>query len=202
MIARLRGKLIEASLTAAIIDVNGVGYRVFIPLSTFDKLPRPGETVEILTYMNVREDAIQLYGFATAQEKDLFELLINVNGVGAKTAVNVLSGTPVSTFCAAIASADIKALSKINGIGKKTAERMIIELRDKVDKISPEAGFTSIKVSDDKKPAVEDALMALEQLGFKRDKSQKVIVDLLAKLDSKECSTENLVRKALQALNS
>lgn len=202
MIARLRGKLIEANLTAVIIDVNGVGYRVFIPLSTFDKLPRPGENVELMTYMSVREDVIHLYGFASSQEKELFELLLNVNGIGAKTAVNVLSGTPVSTFCAAIAAADVKALSKLNGIGKKTAERMIIELRDKVDKISPELSISAVKVPDDKKVAVEDALLALEQLGFKRDKSQKVVADLLSKLDSRECSTENLVRKALQALNS
>ncbi|OGV51353.1 MAG: Holliday junction DNA helicase RuvA [Lentisphaerae bacterium GWF2_44_16] len=201
MIARIRGKLLEAALTEIIVDVNGIGYRIFIPLSTYDKLPRPGENVDILTYTHVREDAIQLFGFATKEEKELFELLITVNGIGVKSAANIMSGMPVSSFCNAIASADIKVLSKINGIGKKTAERLVVELRDKVSKITTGV-YTESKLPDTKARSVEDALLALEQLGFKRDKAQKTVIEIAEALDEKEASSENIIRKALQKLNS
>jgi holliday junction DNA helicase RuvA len=198
MIAMIRGKLIDVSFTEALVDVNGVGYRIFIPMSTFDKLPQPGNEVTVLTYTNVREDAIHLYGFATQEEKKLFETLIGVSGVGAKVALNILSNSPVSTFCQAISDSDINVIKSINGIGKKTAERLIIELRDKVAKLAPTLTPTS---PSDHSQAAEDALLALEQLGFKRDKAHKAIYKLIAELPEDECSSENLIRKTLQNLN-
>ncbi len=200
MIAHIRGKLAEAQFTEAVIDVNGVGYLAYIPMSTYDKLPRPGEEASLLTYMHVREDAIQLYGFATKPELDLFKLLITVNGIGAKTALNVLSSVSVESFCSAIASADVKVMKKINGIGPKTAERMILELKDKVGSIAPAAALAKLPEGSGAR-AVEDALMALESLGFQKLKIQKTVLEIAAALSEKERSSENIIRKALQSLN-
>ena len=133
MIARLRGELIESTFTDCVIEAGGVGYEVLIPVSTFEKLPRPGAEATLLIHTQVREDAITLYGFATAAERDLFRRLIGVSGVGGKLALNILSGMPVETFRAAVAGGDVKLLSRISGIGKRTAERMVLELHDKLE---------------------------------------------------------------------
>ena len=133
MITFLNGKLIEALPTLAIVEVNGVGYEALIPLSSFDKLPLPGQPVKLLTHLVVREDAHVLYGFVTAAEREMFRLLINtVSGIGPKIALNILSGINVTAFRGAVASGDVKMLSQISGVGKKTAERIVIELKDKV----------------------------------------------------------------------
>lgn len=202
MIARICGKVIEVSFTEVILDVNGVGYRVFIPMSTFDKVPHPGEDMTLLTHMHVREDAIHLYGFATEQEKKLFELLITVSGVGARIAVNILSCMPVSSFCSSVSNGDTKALAKINGIGKRSAERLVVELKDKVRTIAPETAFASTEIEDSTAVAAEEAILALEQLGFKREKIQKIIRKIISEIPEDECSSENLIRKALQSLNT
>src|SRR3954470_7977025 len=133
MIAFLEGKLVTSLPTQAAIDVNGVGYEVFIPLSSYDKLPPPGQPVRILTHLHVREDAQILYGFMSLAERDLFRLLVNhVTGIGPKLALAVLSGMSVNRFKAAVVNADITSLSKISGLGKKTAERIVLELKDKL----------------------------------------------------------------------
>src|SRR5882762_5478467 len=133
MITFLDGKLVNALPTQAIIDVGGVGYEVFIPLSSYDKLPAAGQPIRILTHLAVREDAHVLYGFMTSVERDLFRLLVNnVSGIGPKLALAVLSGMSVNNFKAAVVNSDITAISKISGLGKKTAERIILELKDKV----------------------------------------------------------------------
>ena len=119
MIARLSGTLIESSFTSCVVDCGGVGYEVQIPVSTFDKLPQPGEQVVLKIHTAVREDAITLFGFASEEERKLFRLLIEVSGIGGKLALNVLSSTAVTTFCAAVGASDVKALSRINGIGKR-----------------------------------------------------------------------------------
>ena len=201
MIAQLRGKLVQTSLTSIILDVNGVGYQLFIPMSTYDKLPLSGEEVTLLTYLHVREDAMLLYGFSKVEEKQLFEMLISVSGVGAKVALNILSSMSVSMFCTSVASEDIKTITCINGIGKKTAERLIIELRDKVRKFAPELAAIEGATEEESEAAL-DALLALEQLGFKREKAQKALKKIVSKLPADECSSENLIRKALQALNT
>src|SRR5437868_5010848 len=133
MITFLDGKLVNALPTQATVDVNGVGYEVFIPLSSYDKLPSAGQPVRILTHLHVREDAHILYGFMSASERDLFRLLVNnVSGIGPKLALAVLSGMSVNNFKAAVVNSDVTALSKISGLGKKTAERIVLELKDKV----------------------------------------------------------------------
>jgi holliday junction DNA helicase RuvA len=133
MITFLDGKLISALPTQAIVDVSGVGYEVFIPLSSYDKLPAVGQSIRILTHLAVREDAHVLYGFMTAAERDLFRLLVNnVSGIGPKLALAVLSGMSVNKFKAAVVNSDAASLSKISGLGKKTAERIILELKDKL----------------------------------------------------------------------
>jgi len=203
MIAQLTGTLIESSFTEAILDVNGVGYQVLIPMSTFDKLPRPDEkkTVTLLTWLQVREDALTLFGFATRQERDVFLLLITVNGIGAKTALNVLSCMTVSNFCQAIASSDLKSLKKISGVGPKSAERILIELRDKIGKIAPETAFSSGAAPSKADKAVEDAILALGALGFQGPKFQKLVADVALEIPEDQRSTENIIRKALNALN-
>ena len=199
MIARLTGILAESSYSQCIIDVHGVGYEVAIPLSTFDKLPQPGNEVKLHIFTQVREDAISLFGFATGDEKALFKQLLNVSGIGGKLALSVLSAMPVSTFVSAVVNGDIKALSRISGIGKRTAERMVVELKDKLSALGTgDAAPAAAKNS----AAVNDACLALEQLGFKRDAVNKVVNALLSELTDEEKTTENLLRKAIGRLNS
>lgn len=206
MIAQLRGKIVSASLTEVVLDVNGVGYRVFIPVSTYDALPREGGEALLLTHMHVREDAIQLFGFSTRQELLIFELLITVNGIGAKTALNILSSLNIPSFCSAVAAGDVRSLKKINGVGPKSAERMIVELRDKIESIMPEF---STAVSGERNGSsaagsckeLDDALLALEQLGFQRAKIQELVTEISSAIPEEQRSSENIIRKALQALN-
>ena len=131
MIAYLQGRLAQTLPTQVVVDVGGVGYEVLIPLSSFDKLPQPGSEVKLLTHLSIRDDAHILYGFMTDSERDLFRLLIrHVSGIGPKIALNVLSGTTAASLRSAVTNGDVKALSRINGVGKKTAERMVRELKD------------------------------------------------------------------------
>jgi holliday junction DNA helicase RuvA len=198
VITFLRGKLIEALPTQVSIDVNGVGYELLIPLSSYDKLPQPGHDVHLLTHLAVREDAHVLYGFVTPQERELFRLLINnVSGIGPKIALNVLSGMNVVAFKGAVANADVKALSQINGVGKKTAERMVVELKDKFgasgawEASSAQRGLSA---ADQK---INDAILALMALGFKQVEAHDSIKASLERLGS-TASVEDLVRAALK----
>jgi Holliday junction DNA helicase RuvA len=203
MIARLTGKLVDVNFTQCIIDVHGVGYQVFIPMSTFDKLPREGGEASLFICTQVREDAISLYGFSTMPEKQLFEILISTTGVGPKLALSILSSMPVDNFCSAIVNSDLTVIKRISGIGKKTAERLIVELKDKLVKIVLPADVDSkLVVSDEKALAMEDAIAALEQLGFKRDTVRKALNKIVNTIPSEEATSENFIRKALQALNS
>ena len=201
MIAQLTGKIVSLNLTELILDVNGVGYFVSIPMSTYDVLPKEGGTATVLTWLQVREDALQLFGFAKKEELEIFKLLLTVNGIGAKTALAILSSMNIPTFCNAIINADIKVLKHISGIGPRSAERMIVELRDKIVKLFPELTFANLPQDVPQSREMEDALLALEQLGFQRAKIQKTVADLVAKLPEQERSSENIIRKALRELN-
>ena len=195
MIAFLKGKLAEALPTQVVIDVNGVGYEVLIPLSSFDKLPMPGGEVTLLTHLAIRDDAHVLYGFSTETERDLFRLLIrHVSGIGPKLALNVLSGTTPASFRAAVAHGDVKALSCINGVGKKTAERIVVELKDK---LGDETALTSgaAPTADDQKMA--DAISALIALGSKPKDAQDAIRAAITMLGPDQ-PVDALVRAALQ----
>ena len=199
MIAHLRGILIEASYTEAVVECAGVGYAVNIPLCTFEKLPVPGKEVSLHTILIVREDDMSLYGFATKRELHVFRLLNTVNGIGAKTALNILSSMNIPVFCQAILSNDIKTLKKINGVGPKSAERMVLELRDKIREISPESEFSAAAKQNSRE--IEHTALALEQLGFNRTKIINSVAEIAAGLPENERSVENIIRKSLQALN-
>ena len=201
MIAQLTGKVVSLNLTEVVLDVNGVGYFVSIPMSTYDVLPKEGGTATLLTYLQVRDDALQLFGFATKNEIEIFKLLITVNGIGAKTALAILSSMNISVFCNAIVNADMKALKHISGIGARSAERMVVELRDKIVKLFPELTFGALPQDAPQSREMEDALLALEQLGFQRAKIQKTVSDLVAAMPEQERSSENIIRKALRELN-
>jgi len=196
MIARLTGTVAESSFTGCVLDVHGVGYEVAIPVSTFEKLPQPGGEVRLFIYTQVREDAIVLFGFYTIEEKNLFRQLLNVSGIGGKLALNILSALPVKNFCAAVQSNDAKALSRIPGIGKRTAERLIVELKGKVTA----DGSASVFIAPGEAApatAVGDAALALEQLGFKRDAIDKILKALVSELPATEQTSENLLRQAI-----
>ena len=200
MIARLSGTLVESSFTSCVIDCGGAGYEVQIPVSTFDKLPQVGEQTVLRIHTAVREDAITLFGFATDEERKLFRLLIEVSGIGGKLALNVLSATSVTTFCAAVGASDVKALSRINGIGKRTAERIIVELRDKLN--SGLGGDIAVATaSPESASAINDVALALEQLGFKRDAIDKVLKTLAAEFPEGEIDGEKLLRNAIRKLS-
>ena len=201
MITFLHGKLIEALPTQVVVDVNGVGYEALIPLSSFDKLPQPGETVKLLTQLVIREDAHTLYGFMTAAERDLFRLLVNtVSGIGPKIALNILSGISVTAFRGAVAGGDIKALSQISGVGKKTAERIIVELRDKISPAT--AGWEAASARRALSPEdqkLNDAVLALMALGFKQIDAHDAVrhASRSAGLGAK-ATVEDLVRACLK----
>ena len=198
MITFLHGKLIEALPTQVVVDVNGVGYEVLIPLSSFDKLPPPGQEVKLLTQFVVREDAQMLYGFMSAAERDLFRLLVgSVSGIGPKTALNILSGISVTAFRGAVAGGDVKALSQISGVGKKTAERIVVELRDKIGAAGAwEAASAKHSLSpEDQK--TNDAVLALMALGFKQVEAHDAVRAAQTMLGGK-ATVEDLVRACLK----
>jgi len=198
MITFLNGKLVESLPTQVVVEVNGVGYEALIPLSSFDKLPSSGQPVKLLTQLIVREDAHILYGFMTAAERDMFRLLINhVSGIGPKTALNILSGMNVVAFRGAVASGDVKSLSQISGVGKKTAERMVVELRDKVGTAGAlEAASAKHGLSpEDQK--INDATLALMALGFKQLEAHDAVRAAQAMLGT-AATVEQLVRACLK----
>lgn len=204
MIARISGKLLETELTEIVVDVNGVGYALSIPMSTFEKLPKLGESVSLYTVLQVREDNMQLFGFATRDERTLFNLLTaTVSGIGPKLALNVLSCISIDSFLAAVEQADIKALSRINGIGKRTAERMVLELKDKLGGlkgVSTANGTAASAARPMSSQAALDAVAALGTLGFKQDAADKAVQALVAQ--EPDSTAEQLIRKALAVLNS
>jgi Holliday junction DNA helicase RuvA len=198
MINFLCGKLVEALPTQVTVDVNGVGYEVLIPLSSFDKLPQPGHDVKLLTQLIVREDAHTLYGFASAAERELFRLLINnVSGIGPKTALNVLSGMNAVTLRGAVANGDVKALSQISGVGKKTAERIVVELRDKIGAAGAWEASSAQRALSPADQKINDAVLALLALGFKQVDAHNTVRQAQATLGL-PATVEELVRAALR----
>jgi Holliday junction DNA helicase RuvA len=199
VITFLEGRLTNSLPTQAVIDVNGVGYEVFIPLSSYDKLPSPGQPVRILTHLHVREDAQILYGFMTAAERDLFRLLVNhVSGIGPKLALAVLSGMSVNHFKAAVVNADVAALSKISGLGKKTAERIVLELKDKVGVTAAWEAASAAHAPTPEQAQANEAVLALIALGYKQVEAHRIVHDLQEK--ERDKSAEELVRLALKQM--
>src|ERR1700724_1172186 len=199
MITFLEGTLTTALPTQAVISVNGVGYEVLIPLSSYDKLPAAGQPVRILTHLHVREDAHILYGFMTPAERDLFRLLVNnVTGIGPKLALAVLSGMSVSNFKTAVVNSDVTALSKISGLGKKTAERIVLELKDKVGVAAAWEVASATHAPSPEQEQANEAVLALIALGYKQVEAHRTVHDL--QQSHRDKSAEDLVRLALKQM--
>ncbi|MBM3878672.1 MAG: Holliday junction branch migration protein RuvA [Verrucomicrobia bacterium] len=198
MITFLQGRLVEALPTQVTVEVHGLGYEVLIPLSSFDKLPAIGGEVRLLTHLSIREDAHVLYGFMTAAERDLFRLMIaHVTGIGPKIALNVLSGMNPTSFRGAVANNDVKALSRISGVGKKTAERIVVELRDKLGPAAAWEASSAQHALSAEDQRINDAALALVALGFKPAEAHTA-VRAAQTLLGKQATVEELVRAALK----
>ena len=195
MIAHLRGTLLEKHPHQAIVECQGVGYDVAIPVSTFTRLPDPGLEVRLRIHTSVREDAIQLFGFFTAEEKQLFEKLTSVSGIGPKLALTALSGLPPADLAAAIRGGEVTQLTRIPGVGKKNAERMILELRDKLDLLLPSDGPKSTPVSL-LSPLDADIVSALVNLGSSRPAAEAAVRKARSTVTGDDF--EPLFRKALE----
>ena len=195
MIGRLRGIILEKQAPDLVLDVQGVGYEVAAPMSTFINLPAINEEVSLFTHLVVREDAQLLYGFSTTRERLLFRSLLKVNGVGAKLALTILSGSDVDDFSRSVQEGDAASLTRLPGVGKKTAERLIIEMRDRLKDISGAMGLKPV-VSEAAKlaGAKDEASDALVSLGYKPAEAEKMIRGL----DTDGLNTEQIIKLALQ----
>src|SRR5215471_12683276 len=198
MITFLHGKLVEALPTQVIVEVHGVGYEVLIPLSSYDRLPQPGQELKLLTHLVIREDAHTLYGFMSVAERELFRLLINtVSGIGPKIALNILSGISVVSFRGAVADGDVKLLGQISGVGKKTAERIVVELKDKIGAAGAWEAMSAQRALSPEDQKVNDAVLALMALGFKQVEARDAVRKAQGSLGA-QASIEDLVRACLR----
>ena len=194
MITQLQGKLVEKNPTHVVIDCHGVGYFVNISLNTYSALPE-GEAIKLYTYLQIKEDAHTLYGFLTKAEREVFVLLLSVSGVGASTARTMLSSLTAAHVRSAIINGDVATIQAVKGIGAKTAQRVVLDLKDKMLKLQ-DFEEVSINTLNTNK---EEALAALEVLGFMRKQAEKV-VDIIIKSSSEELSVEEIIKQALKRL--
>lgn len=193
-ITHLNGRLEEKQPTGIVIECAGVGYALTVPLSTFDRLPATGETLKLYTAHIVREDDELLFGFATTRERQFFQTLLTISGIGPKLALNVLSGLTPGELATAIAEGDVKRLSSISGVGKKTAERIIVELKDKIDPL--EAISMRSKETGNESIALRDAILSLVALGNKPEEAQKMAQAAYDK--NPNASVQEIIRLALR----
>jgi Holliday junction DNA helicase RuvA len=198
MIAHLRGQLIRKSPGLVILDVHGVGYQIFISLSTFYNLPEPEQTVSLHTYTHVREDLLQLYGFFTILEKELFKMLISVSGIGPKLGLNILSGTSPQELVRALDAGDVARLVSIPGVGRKTAERMLLDLREKTKRLEERFSFlkTEIPLA---RGVLDDVVSALVNLGYKKGQAETTVECLLK--NAPEITLEQALKESLKILS-
>jgi Holliday junction DNA helicase RuvA len=198
MIHFLHGKLVDALPTQVVVDVNGVGYEVLIPLSSFHKLPVVGGDVKLLTHLAIRDDAHVLYGFMSAAEREMFRLLIHtVSGIGPKIALNILSGMNVTALRGAVSNGDVKSLSQISGVGKKTAERIVVELKDKIGAAGAWEAMSAQRALSAGDQKLNDAVLALMALGFKQIEAHDSIRAAQTALGP-DATVEDLVRTGLK----
>ena len=195
MIYRITGRLAVKNPTMLVVEVNGLAYEVNVPLSTYEKVGKENSDISLYTMLIVREDDLQLYGFATEDEKKLFKLLISVSGIGPRTALSLLSSANVADVFGFIASSNLSALMSIPGIGKKTAERVVLELRDKVLKLDVDVAHEELEGKEGIRSEAVDALLAL---GYSRVQSERAIRETLKNDSSAAKSVEELVRSALR----
>jgi len=199
MIGRLSGEIISKKPPQILIDVNGVGYEVEAPMTTFYELPDAGSKVILLTHMVVREDAQLLYGFASESERTMFRLLIRINGVGPKLGITILSGITSSELARCVAENDVTTLVKLPGVGKKTAERLVIELKDRIKDIAPvQSGSAAVVNQMPSFPdsPFDDAISALVALGYKASEAGRMVKSV----EAENQSSEEIIRLALQSM--
>lgn len=199
MIALLTGRLAFKAPTHLALDVQGVGYEVFIPLSTFYSLPNVDEITTLSIHTHVREDAIQLFGFLTRQEKDAFLLLTTVSGIGPKSALGILSALPVMDLVSAVQSGDVEKLESVPGIGKKTAGRLVLELKEKVVKLHPDLGHAIETRSSRQEAAIDDALSALTNLGYRAQDAKEALKEVV-RAKPEAATLQELIRESLKQL--
>lgn len=199
MIASLTGRLAFKAPTHLILDVHGVGYEAYIPLSTYYGLPNLSDNISLCVHTHVREDAIQLFGFLTSQEKDAFVLLTSVSGVGPKLALSVLSALPVPDLVAAIESGDVEKLTTVPGIGHKSASRLVLELKDKVGKLQPGLTPVSDLPREGQDAVFDDALSALVNLGY-RPQDAKEALKHVKKSHTESIVLKDMIRESLKEL--
>lgn len=201
MIGRLHGEIIYRQPPWLMLDVNGVGYELQAPMSTFYDLPDVGEKVTLFTHLAIRDDAHTLYAFAVQSDRALFRALLKISGVGAKMALAILSGMNAEEFANAVQANNTSSLVRLPGIGRKTAERLIIEMRDRLDRIEPAAGMAVIRGGDEltlEQSPVSDAIGALVALGYKPNDANRMV----RAVEGKELSSEEIIRTALKRINS
>jgi Holliday junction DNA helicase RuvA len=206
MIAHLSGTILAKQATSVVLDVGGVGYEVTIPVSTFYDMEEPGSQLQLRIYTHVREDALQLFGFRTPRERELFTLLISVSGIGPKSAIAMLSGMSADEIIAAIRSSNFARLTSIPGLGRKTAERLVIELRDKMTALSSPALDEQLATGPGSKAAPpsedslrEDALSALLNLGYQRAAAERAVTQAIN--EGGDLSVELILRRGLRQLS-
>jgi Holliday junction DNA helicase RuvA len=199
VIAQLRGRLLRKEAQEAVVDVGGVGYRVTIPVSTFFRIGEVGQDVTLLTHTHVREDVLALFGFLTATEQALFERLIAVSGVGPKVAIAILSGIEAPELVTALRSGDVARLTRVPGVGKKTAERLVLELKDKVQGLAGAGAEAEARLPPPGAPT-EDLVSALVHLGYSRSEAEKGVARAVEAAGD-EGRFEELLRRALRALS-
>lgn len=197
MIAFLNGTLVDKKPTCIVLDVNGVGYEVSIPLSSYDRLPPRGDMCRILTHDYVREDTHQLFGFMTEEERRLFALLLGASGIGPRLALSALSGLSVRELKAAVVSSDVKRLSSISGIGKKMAERIVVELRDKIGEGEALEALAGDDVAVEGNTRLRDAMLALTALGYKPHDARKMVLDTTKAGETADMTVEQIIRRSL-----
>ncbi len=195
MIAYLQGTLAEKSPTRILIDVHGVGYGVLIPVSSYDRLPKVGEEAKVYTHLHVREDAHLLFGFATLEEKELFLLLISVSGIGPKSAIGIISSVQPKDFRHAILTENLAMITSLPGVGKKTAQRLVIELKEKIARQFTAETVSATTVAPD---LTEEAVMALVSLGYGKTVAEKAVARALREPSERTLSLQELIKLALR----
>ncbi len=201
MISYVRGELVSVMEDKVIIDVNGIGYGIYVPSSMFQQIPSVGNEIKLHTYLNVREDAMQLFGFISYEALEVYKMVISVNGIGPKGGLSILSKLTVNELRFAVASGDVKAISSAQGIGKKTAEKLIIELKDKLsieDALNSDSNVTNVKnIPDDNATNMNEAIQALIALGYDNSSALKAVQQVTS---AKDLQTEEILKLALKNL--
>ena len=197
MIAQIRGQLVEKRPGMVIVETQGIGYQVFVSLSTFYDLPEATQGVRLHTYTHVREDLLQLFGFSTFLEKEIFQILIGVSGIGPKLALNILSGIAPAELIASLQSEDVARLTQIPGVGRKTAERLVFDLKEKIGKIAVR-GETPKEEKRKKDQVVDDVVSALVNLGYRKNQAESVVEQVWRQRP--DASLEEVLKESLRAL--